>query len=545
MVKQISIIITIFMFSLNAIGQSWQWANKIGSTSAEYILASTTDIFGNLYVVGNFSSTINISGNVISSVGNLDLFLAKYNTNGTLLWLKGAGSGFVDEGQSVSVDNTGNVYVAGHFSGSSIQFGGTILTNAGGNNGDMYIAKYDANGNNVWAKRAGGSLYDEYNSSVIDNVGNIYVVGTYVSPTVIFGNDTLINLTGNSIMAVVKYDANGNLIWAKQSNTLNNSCMPNSIGIDSLNNIYVAGSFSGTTIFGIDTIKIYGGGYNMFVAKYDQNGTEIWGRCADAFGVGATAQAIYVDASGNSYSTGYFSDTTLIFGQDTLNHFGTSYTDVFLVKYDLNGNSQWARSAGGDLTDVTRAITGDSEGNVYIGGYFASNILTFDSLTLTNGTGFQDFFLTKYSSNGSPLFAKQSNSYSNIYSLSNDTSNNLYVCGSYIDNPISFDNISLTNNGGIDAFIAKWGDNSLGIESPSKELKIQVFPNPFSISISINSATYTEKKIRLFNMFSQKVIENYFTKDIILNTEQLINGIYFYEITDLDLTTKKGIIIKN
>lgn len=543
--KQIYTLFTLLILSINSHGQSWEWANKLGSTSAEYILASATDQNGDIYTVGNFSSTMTISGNTIANVGNLDMFIAKYNNAGTLLWLKSAGSGFVDEGQSVSVDTFGNVYVTGHFSGSSIQFGSTTLTNAGNINGDMYIAKYDANGNNVWAKRAGGILYDEYNASVIDNVGNIYVLGTFVSPTVTIGTDTLTNPTGNSLMAIVKYDPNGNVIWSKQSDTLTNSCVPHAIAIDSFNNIFVTGTYSGTTVFGVDTLQIFGGGSNMFVAKYSNQGTEIWCKSANAFGINATAEDIYVDANGSSYITGYFSNSSMIFGQDTLYHFGTSYADIFTVKYDANGNPVWAKSANGDLTDVAKAITGDNDGNIYIGGYFASNLLAFNSLSLTNGTGSQDLFITKYSNNGTPLWTKKSGASAGIYSLSADQWGNIFASGFFSDNPISFDNTTLTNAGGLDAFVAKFGSSSLSINNLNYEDNSTIFPNPFSYSISITTSTEIHKTIKLYNIISQIVIEKNFTKELIINTEYLINGIYIYEISELGTITSKGKLIKN
>lgn len=542
--KQIYTLFTLLIFSINSYGQSWQWANKLGSTSTEYILASTTDQNGNIYTVGNFSSTINIPGNTITNVGNLDMFLAKYNNAGTLLWLKSAGSGFVDEGQSVSVDTVGNIYVTGHFSGTSMQIGNTTLTNAGNSNGDMYIAKYDANGNNVWAKRAGGILYDEYKASVIDNVGNIYVLGTFVSPTVIIGNDTLTNPNGNSKMAIVKYDSNGNVIWSKQSNTFNNSCIPHAISIDFFNNIFVTGAYSGTTVFGLDTIKIFGGGSNMFLAKYSEQGTAIWGKSANAFGINATAEDIYVDANGNSYITGYFSDSSMVFGQDTLYHFGTSYTDIFTVKYDANGNPVWAKSANGDLTDVAKAITGDNDGNIYIGGYFASNLLTFNLLNLTNGTGSQDFFITKYSNNGTPLWTKKSGTFAGIYSLSADQLGNIFASGFFSDNPISFDNTILANTGGLDAFVAKFGSTTLSVNNLNYEDYSTIFPNPFSNQISITTSTEMRKTLKLYNIISQIVIEKNFTKELIVNTEYLINGIYIYEISELGTITSKGKLIK-
>lgn len=113
MKSKITILSLFLLLNIIIKGQTWQWANKIGGTSNDYVLASTVDKFGNIYIVGNTESSFSIGSNSITNHGNLDMYLAKYDNAGTSLWIKSAGSSFVDERQSLSVDNVGNVYVVG------------------------------------------------------------------------------------------------------------------------------------------------------------------------------------------------------------------------------------------------------------------------------------------------------------------------------------------------------------------------------------------------------------------------------------------------
>src|SRR3954464_8802651 len=92
------------------------------------------------------------------------------------VWARQAGQGGQDLGWSIAVDSEGNAYVGAMFSSSSIDLGGTILTNRGGFDG--FVAKYDRNGNLVWVRQAGGSQGDEIKSVALDGSGNIYAAGS-------------------------------------------------------------------------------------------------------------------------------------------------------------------------------------------------------------------------------------------------------------------------------------------------------------------------------------------------------------------------------
>ncbi|OFY90512.1 MAG: hypothetical protein A3K10_09225 [Bacteroidetes bacterium RIFCSPLOWO2_12_FULL_31_6] len=259
----------------------------------------------------------------------------------------------------------------------------------------MFIIKYDSSGNELWAKGAedGNNNYDNYGPSVAtDALGNVYWAGNFWGKTITFGTTSFSNTAGTYDMFFVKYDKNGNLLWAKNpGGTLNDNV--NSIVVDSFANIYLVGSYRSYTCY-FDTITLTcGGSTYTFIAKYDSSGSAIWAKQAGYIGVDI-AFSCYTDSSGNIYTVGSFDDINFAFDSLVLTELG--YSDIFIVKYNPSGVAQWAKSAGGNYYDEPSSINVDRSGNVYITGYF-NQIAYFDSITLTSSTSTgEGMFIAKY-----------------------------------------------------------------------------------------------------------------------------------------------------
>lgn len=306
------------------------WAKSAGGTDYDEVNSISTDGNGNVYLTGTFGdhSLVTISFGSVSLTntgGWLDIYLAKYDTAGNIVWAKSAGGVGADHGYTVTADLNGNTYLTGAFGGyasaSPISFGNTVLTNVGGY--DVFVTKYDGSGSVIWATSAGGIYDDAGNSITIDANGNSYITGSFDSPNIVFGSTTLTNAgtTGtsdyNSDILIAKYDSSGNVLWAKTN----------------------GGTF------------------------YDYG------------------KSITVDASGNSYVIGQFSSPTISFGSSTFINAGAD--DIFVAKYDALGNSLWAKSIGGTSYDYGNSITVDASGT-YIAGKFGSPTVSLGSIILTN-----------------------------------------------------------------------------------------------------------------------------------------------------------------
>ena len=168
------------------------WSKRFGGINGDGGISISIDSYGNLYVTGCFgSSTIDFGGGTLTNAGGLDIFIAKFDGNGNHLWSKRFGGSGGDLGHSVSVDSSGNIYLTGWFTSSTIDFGGGALTNAGG--GDIFLARFDSNGNHIWSKRFGGSSDNQGFSVSVDSLGNVYGTGYFVSSNIDFGGCPLSN----------------------------------------------------------------------------------------------------------------------------------------------------------------------------------------------------------------------------------------------------------------------------------------------------------------------------------------------------------------
>jgi hypothetical protein len=329
--------------SIPSYTQEWLWAQSAGQTGDDVCYIVPTDKNGYVYITGYFnSSTITFGSITLSNVGYSDVFVAKYDNNGNVIWAKSAGGDTTDVGYSIATDKSGNVYVTGFFTSNTITFGSITLTNSNANgNPDIFLVKYDTNGNVLWARSAEGSSIIYGNSVATYDSKDVYITGKYWGNTITFGSYTLTNDDGYDVF-LVKYDSLGSVKWAKS--------------------------------FG----------------KYDHEA-----------GCG-----VATDKNGNVFMTGFYQSNSITFGSFTLQNSSTSMSDIFLVKCDSLGNILWANNIGGSNFDEVgnNSITTDDSSNVYVTGYFMSNPMIVGTSSLTN-LGNKDMFIVKYSPSGNVKWA--------------------------------------------------------------------------------------------------------------------------------------------
>ncbi len=441
------------IYNTPVFSQSFLWAIGTGGTGADGVHAVITDSGGSVYVTGGFSSpTITFGSSTFTNAGNYDFFIAKYDTNGNLLWAKSAGGANEDDGWSLSTDAGGNVFVTGQFWSPTITFGSITLINAGVSN--VFVAKYDANGNVLWAKSATGAGGDQGYSVSADASGNVFVTGVFWSPTITFDSYTLTN-AGNSNVFIAKYDPNGNVLWVKSAGgTSQDGAL--SVSVDPSGNAFITGEFFSPTItFGTTTLT-NSGTISAFIAKYSPNGIVLWAKSPTATG-GDYGNSVSADANGNVFVTGWFA-SPLTIGSTTLNNVGNY--DTFLAKYDSNGNVLWAKSAGGTGIDNGTCVSADVNGNVFLSGWFDSPTITFGSTTLTQPPGsFQPIFIAKYDAGGNVSCTSvlaSGNSAGFEKNITTDPVGNVYIGGGFWINPFIVGSDTLTLSGQENIFLAKY-----------------------------------------------------------------------------------------
>ncbi len=518
----------------------WLWAKSAGGTDLDDGYSVAVDSYGNVFVTGYFSSPVITFGSyTLTNAGYGDMFLAKYDANGNVLWAKSAGGTDFDDGYSVAVDSYGNVFVTGVFVSPTLTFGSNTLINAGCR--DIFIAKYDASGNVLWAKSAGGIDLDDGYSVAVDTYGNVFVTGYFSSPVITFGSYTLTNAGGGD-MFLTKYDASGNVLWAKSTDGAYYN-EGYSVAVDLSGNVYVTGYFSGLVLtVGSYTLTNAGDG-DMFLAKYDASGNVLWAKSAGRI-LNEYANSVAVDSYGNVYVTGVFASPTLSFGSDTLTNAGDG--DMFLAKYDASGNVLWAKSVGGTDFDAGYSVAVDSYGNVFVTGYFSSPVITFGSYTLTNAGNWYAF-LTKYNANGNVLWAKSAGGTDSDlgYSVAVDLSGNVYVTGYFSSPVLTFGSYILTNAGDGDMFLVKIKSiSNIGFNEPIGTFDLLIYPNPTEDKLYIQTAgKANNSNFSIFNVKGKQFFQQQFTTSTItLDISSLPSGVYFVRVVgDKSVSVEKFI----
>jgi hypothetical protein len=298
-----------------------------------------------------------------------------------------------------------------------------------------------------WTKVHGSSGLDEGRAVVVGSDGSIYYAGIFAGTIDADPGAGVVNLTsnGSNDMFIVKFDAAGNLQWARSiGGTLEESA--SDINLDNSGNIIVTGTFESTVDFDPSgaTSNLTGlGNVDAFVLKLDSDGIFIWAKAITGAGGPESAYHVVIDAADNIHVTGYFS-STVDFDPNAGTNFITSNgaSDIYILKLSSSGNYIWVKSFGAGASDQPSESFLDASGNIYNVGFF-QGIVDFDpsgaTFDITAAGGF-DSYILKLDINGSFVWAKALQGSSNevIYSL-DATSNGDIVVAGYFTGTVDFD----------------------------------------------------------------------------------------------------------
>ena len=443
--KLLILLFITFSFILSAQTSEWEWATQAGGIHEDRGYGIAIDCYGNSYSTGLFKSTADFGSYSLTSSGISDIYVAKMDADGNWIWAVKAGGSGNDGSHAISLDNDGSSYITGHFTSIST-FGPYTLTSD--SDYDIFVAKTDSLGNWLWAIQASGTNVEHGYEITTDENGNCYLTG-YFTGTANFGSYSLTS-NGDLDIFVAKVDTNGNWIWAIQAGG-SEWDYGYSIEIDENMNSYITGSFQETATFGSMTVTSSGGS-DIFVAKVDTNGNWLW--VVKAGGEGSDIGfSISVDNSGKSYLTGFFYDD-VTFGPYFLINSNSGYSDVFVANIDTDGNWIWVNQAGGNSGDRGYGIALDEYDCSYVTGMF-SGTAVFGANTLTC-IGESDIFAAKMDPNGNWQWAVQSCGNGNDYGIgiTTDDIGNFYLTGVF-ENTMNLGPYSLTSHGETDIFMAK------------------------------------------------------------------------------------------
>jgi hypothetical protein len=465
----------------NSAIHSWLWAKTPGAVTPYSTPSISTDANGNTYVAGAFDGTLTFqtspSATVLTSRGSSDVFIAKYDPSGNVVWAKQEGGINYEGATAIKYDGLGNIYVGGSYS-ISTNFDGTILNNQTTSRNNIFIAKFNASsGTLLWIKQGATTsccVEQTPTAIAVDQTGSAYITGLFSNvtfdplPTMYAAGASPYN-GGWPDIFVVKYNSDGIPQWQTRAGTNEPSHYynfegGNGIAVDASGNIYVTGSFNGSSsnpsYFGsIGLVSTGGGGFNegnMFLAKYNQS-TSSWewavqgGGTANDYG-----KNVSLDNQGNVYLSGYFEESGT-FGPTTLS--SDDGKDYFIAKYNTSGNQLWIHSVQGASYFIDNASKVDAGGNLYFAGTFGGTITVGDQMLSSAGN--DNTYVSAWNTDGEFQWVKQipGNYYSHVYSLEVENNGNIDIA-TVFDITETFDCTTLSSISHWDLAIAKLGYSS-------------------------------------------------------------------------------------
>lgn len=445
-------LLLLFLFLFISFGvysqANWTWVGIAGGAGIDRANAICRDNSGNSYLTGTFNGTVTFgSQDPLISSGGSDIFIAKYNSLGMLQWAKKAGSNSDDKGLDIKIDKQGNILVLGWYE-ANISFESTQLTTSDG--AKSFIAKYNNNGQLIWAKKLGGYA----RSFSVDEANNIFIAASYSGNVKV--ENSSITSAGNEDIWFGKFNTDGNLSWIHRIYGNNGNENPISLAVSHDNKILLTGRITGMCYFAEDEyISNSGGSSNedMFLVKYDTSGVFEWSRQFPAsISQESASNSLMVNSSGDIIIAGIFSGNLNI-GTSLISSTGS--TDAFVAKLSSDANTVfWLNKMGTTSADGAFGVGVDASKNVFITGFYG------DSITINNilvpKPSISGAFIAKYNNSGDFQWIKpvvgSGAAYGTGICVNSDGS--AQFCGCYT-NDANFHGITVNGGDNFDVFVAK------------------------------------------------------------------------------------------
>jgi len=348
-------------------GGKLEWAQFFEGSGTEQGDGVTFDASGNIYLAGEFTGSINLGGQaILPSNGNTDIFLAKYAPSGTHLWSKNVG-GTGDEApaRALAVDAAGNVFVTGFYNAAT-NLGGGLLPYVA--DFDLFIAKYNTNGLWQWNIVTGSAGNDRGQGIALDGSGNVYVCGIFEN-SVSFSGQPLTS-AGALDAFLVKYSNDGIIQWSQKRGSTGDDYALN-VAADAAGNVALTGGFHGSVNFGGSTLNS-AGNFDGFLARYNTSGVHQWSLRFGGTGE-EIGERVAIDPNGKVFVAGEFSSSSVDMGGGSMPSPGTEF-DTVIAKYSSSGTHTWSRAAGGTNSDLVTGLGADVNGNAIVSGVFYSSL---------------------------------------------------------------------------------------------------------------------------------------------------------------------------
>ena len=539
--KSITLVLISLLLNPRVNGQiQTKMFESYGDAHNDFSNALCIDKEENVYIAGCFSDTINVGEKEITSRGGFDIFLAKYNKNGELKWIKTQGSYYnednfiTDRATGLCVDKDGYIYMTGTYAGEAV-FENTLIRSNKHTN--IFIAKYHPSGDMIWVKGYGGYSADHVNQIIYSKDGNIIITGEANRKSSLLPSVEKYRSSG--FVAKINSE-NGEVLWTRN---FGYSTTGRTIVSDRKGNIYVGVTYSRPVTINGKLVKP-AGEWDFMILKYTSQGELLWYKRIGGKARDAVSYCI-LDKEDNLYVSGFF-QSEVDFGKHHLSSKGK--TDAFVCKFASDGSIVWARSFGEKGFDKANCMDFTGEGELIVSGTFEKNISVGND-TL-NSFGDFDNFLYSLNEYGDIIAYQQfgGSAYEDIRALQLAKNDEIFLTGTFTGGFLTKDKVYITS-GNRDFYLAKVDYNVMkrrgvsGLTQISNDkFKIITSPNPtngiFSILL-VNASG--EIEISIYDPEGKKVIEK--TSDLLqyhFDFSELSKGIYVVKVVNKgDVYTEK------
>ena len=374
----------IFMAKFNPNG-ALLWSHIVANGPGITVHGITIDDGGAIAIVGMYQGTVAFIpgevGTILTSAGSFDVFVAKYEQDGSPVWAHSIGGPGYDYGASICHDGYFNFFVTGDLHETAFNLSGS----------KVFVTKFAYNGTEFWTNTSA-----EYGTAHLgdgicaDDLGNLCITGEFFA-TITFGSITLDAGTPEATIYVAKLNSDGEPIWAQKAGA-GGYAFGQSVDMDAQGNAYVTGSYHGTMALGALTLPGPGDvNLDVFVAKCaSADGTFLWAIRGEGPS-GDRAVGIRTDADGTSYINGSYGLSWTI-GNTTLTANGSA--DGFVAKLSADGATIWAKGYGGPVSETIGDIALHGS-DVFVTGGFQGSIAFDPGPTLTGQPVVRDVFVAK------------------------------------------------------------------------------------------------------------------------------------------------------
>jgi len=548
--------------------------------------STVTDSDGNFYMTGLFHGTVDFDpdetgslpliyqgGTLNDTDGESDVFIAKYNPNGELIWarqlIEPTFTGMNEErGASMIIDENNNLFLTG-------------FTNTRG----FFISKWSNDGNEIWTKYFDDTEDNGVTTFALRKKGNSILVSGIFASVLDFdpSSSGTTELTAfNNDGFLLSLSDSGEFEWVKQFRC-NGGVIITGLEVDSVNNIFLSGIFLGSVDLNPDTVAntfitsqsvSTGAISSAFLAKYNSNGDLLWNR---HFRGNSTTDFFMTflkkDSNNNIIVTGSFNGNTTFLPTSTTLNTGGFYTS-FLAKYNNDGTLLWSTLFGTPTASQTSFLPSsfcanvivDNCDNIYVSGDFQGNC-DFNPAAAENVesslTNLISAFAAAYTPNGNYLWSMNIGGLGNVtfvefngyLPIALDNNNDLIFTGTFRQQ-LDFDpssatailNSSSSNPNIAGIFIAKYDNPVNGCSLSTESFKGNSFiihPNPSNGLVTISLKEIKDVTIAVYDISGKRLLSHGANSaTATLDLSDFTKGVYIIEVTDDIGTAHQKLILE-